>query len=75
MILIVSFPAICKSKIDFASLIYKPDPETKMKCDQLTELRQLVVKHMEKTLDHVNDLLISVDNYSRMLIETVHFAT
>ena len=71
MILIVSFPAICKSKINFASLVSKADPDTKAKCDQLTELRQLAVKYMDHSLDHADDLIISVDNYVKMLIDMV----
>jgi len=73
MILIVSFPAICKTKVNFASLLSKQDPELKLKCDQLTELRQMVVQYMEKSLDHVDDLITSVNNYYTMLIETVFF--
>ncbi len=71
MILIVSFPAICKSKVDFASLVRKPDPDTKMKLDQLTELRQMVIKYMDHSLDHAHDLITCVDNYANMLIATV----
>jgi len=38
MILIVSFPAMSKAKINFASLLHKPDPDIKLKADQLTEV-------------------------------------
>jgi len=71
MILLVSFPSMCKSKINFASLISKPDPETKTQCDQLTELRQMVIKYMDNSLDHANDLIVSIDNYVNMLVEMV----
>ena len=71
MILIVSFPAISKSVIKFESLIKGPDPEMKIKLEQLSELRLALVKYMENSLDHASDLLTSIDNYVRMLIETV----
>ncbi len=71
MILIVSFPAMCRSKVNFASLVSKPDPETKAKLDQLTELREMVIKYMDHSLDHASDLITCLDNYSSMLIETV----
>jgi hypothetical protein len=71
MILLVAFPAISKASINFASLIKKPDPETKMKCDQLTELRKIVVEYAKKTVDQADDLLVSLDNYINMLIESV----
>jgi len=73
MILLVAFPAISKSTINFASLIKKPNEETKMKCDQLTELRKMVVEYAKKTVDQADDLLVSIDNYVNMLIETVTF--
>lgn len=71
MILIVSFPAISRAKVNFASLVSKPDPETKMKLEQLTELRQMVIKYMDHSLDHAADLITCLDNYSTMLIDTV----
>lgn len=74
MILLVSFPAISKSTINFASLLKKPDQETKMKCDQLTELRKAVVEYVKKGMDQSNDLLVSLDNYINMLIDTVLFS-
>eukprot|EP00826_Nyctotherus_ovalis_P062893 TRINITY_DN917_c0_g1_i11.p1 TRINITY_DN917_c0_g1~~TRINITY_DN917_c0_g1_i11.p1 ORF type:complete len:309 (-),score=107.55 TRINITY_DN917_c0_g1_i11:351-1277(-) len=70
MILLVAFPAISKSTINFASLLKKPDPETKMKCDQLSELRKMVVEYAKKSVDQADDLLISLDNYVNMLIDT-----
>lgn len=73
MILLVAFPAISKSTINFASLLKKPDPETKMKCDQLTELRKKAVEYATKSVDQADDLLISLDNYINMLIDTVEF--
>lgn len=38
MIALVSFPSICKSKINFAALVPKPDPDTKVKLEQLSEV-------------------------------------
>lgn len=38
MILHVSFPAMAKVKIVFSSLLHGVDPDTKIKCDQLTEV-------------------------------------
>lgn len=72
MILLVPFPAISKSVINFASLLKSPDPETKMKCDQLSELRKMVVQFMNKSMDNISDLLVSLDNYINMLIDIVH---
>lgn len=73
MIFQVSLPVINKTKLDFASLIKKPDPETKMKCDQLSELRKMVVQYSMKGIDLADDLLISLDNYTNMLIDTVYY--
>ena len=72
MILLVPFPAISKSAINFASFLKSPDPETTMKCDQLSELRKMVVQFMNKSMDNISDILVSLDNNITMLIEIVN---
>jgi len=68
MILIVSFPGMSRTSINFESLLREVNPEFKSKLHLLSNVRKELVLLLNPSLP-IDEIIIKIDNYCSLLIE------